>query len=108
MSFFCREVLKDPEADLDYGFDWSQWLGLGDTIQTSVWSVAPVGNLILHNDSILTGKQGTIVWLRGGTDGHEYVVTDQITTAGGRQDERSLKVKVIQRFIPCQPAPICW
>ena len=26
------EVKEDPNADLDYGFDWSAWLGAADTI----------------------------------------------------------------------------
>ena len=30
---------KDPDAVLDYGFDWSAWLEAGDTIVTSEWIV---------------------------------------------------------------------
>ena len=33
------EVKKDPNADLDYGFDWTAWLGATDTITESTWSV---------------------------------------------------------------------
>jgi len=31
--------LKDPDAVLDYGFDWSDWLADGETISTSTWTV---------------------------------------------------------------------
>ena len=32
------EVKKDPNADLDYGFDWTAWLGATDTITESTWA----------------------------------------------------------------------
>lgn len=52
---------KDPDAVLDYGVDWTAWLG-SDTIVTSTWVVSPTG---------LTAERGantprtTTIWLRG-------------------------------------------
>lgn len=84
--------LKDPSARLDYQIDWSAWLG-ADTIATSEWTV-PTG-LTLYSQSNTTTS--AIVWLEGGTAGAEYLVTNQITTTGGRIDQRSIKILVGER-----------
>lgn len=79
---------KDPSAVLDYQFDWSAWLGT-DTIATSAWT-APTG--ITVNSESETTTTAT-VWLSGGTDGANYAVVNEITTAGGRTDQRTLTIK---------------
>ncbi|MCH1927919.1 hypothetical protein L6232_24285, partial [Shewanella sp. C31] len=33
-------VVKDPEAALDYSLDWSEWVGDGDALATSEFTVA--------------------------------------------------------------------
>jgi hypothetical protein len=75
------ELTKDPDAVLDYQVDWSAWLGV-DTISTSTW-VVPTG--ITKNSDTKTTTTATI-WLRGGTAGTLYLVTNRIVTAGGRTD----------------------
>ncbi len=79
---------KDPDAVLDYGVDWTAWLG-SDTILTSAWAVTPTG-LAAERGSNTT--KTTTIWLRGGTLGQAYDVVNRITTTGGRTDDRSLKV----------------
>jgi hypothetical protein len=83
-------VEKDPAAKLDYGFDWAAWLGT-DTITASEWSVAPAG-------PVLSGEtfdaNSTSVFMAGGTVGNSYTLSNKITTAAGRIDERSIKIKV--------------
>jgi hypothetical protein len=85
-------VPKDPSAVLDYGCDWTDWLA-GDTISISAW-VIPAG--LTEEDS---GKTDTLttVWLSGGTLGNRYTITNTITTAGGRTDERSLILVIKNR-----------
>jgi hypothetical protein len=83
---------KDPQAILDYSIDWTSWLGL-DTIQTSTWMV-PTG--ITKPSDSLVGALAT-VWLSGGTVGTSYIVTNRVVTAGGRTDERSITVRVIDK-----------
>lgn len=87
---------KDPNATLDYGHDWALWLSEsnGDTINASTWASTPAG--LTHG--ITTINVGvTSVFLSGGTVGTIYTVTNHITTAGGRQDDRSFRVRVIER-----------
>jgi hypothetical protein len=84
--------LKDPSSRLDYQIDWSTWLDT-DTISASTWTV-PTGLTLYSQSNTATAA---IVWLEGGTAGEEYMVTNQITTAGGRVDQRSFKVVVRER-----------
>jgi len=83
---------KDPSAILDYSIDWSLWLD-GDTIQTSSWTV-PQG---LTKASETNNSTTATVWLSGGTVDQTYTVTNRITTANGRTDERSILIKVEDR-----------
>jgi hypothetical protein len=83
---------KDPNSTKDYLWDWSQWLG-DDTITTSTFLV-PTG-ITLESDAH-TAKTAT-VWLSGGTEGATYEVTNRITTAGGRIDDRTMRLTVRTR-----------
>lgn len=84
---------KDPEAVLDWDFDWSDWLESGETISSYVVTV-PTG-ITLAAD----GRVGAVItaWLSGGTVGSPYRVECKITTSDGRTDERSLTIRVQER-----------
>jgi len=81
--------LKDPSDRTDYGFDWTDWLA-GDTISASAWTL-PTG-LTDYSDSNTTTS--TTIWITGGTHGTDYLITNQITTAGARIKQRSIKIMV--------------
>lgn len=85
--------LKDPNAVLDYRHDWASWLASGETIATSIWSVAPAG---LAVDSETETTTTATVWLSGGTVGQVYRVTNRITTNQGRTEERTIVIRVEQ------------
>jgi hypothetical protein len=84
--------IKDPDATLDYYVDWTAWLA-GDTIVASTWCVMP-SSLVVDSDAIIVGLQKTVVWLSGGVDGTTYTATNHITTATGREDDRSITIAV--------------
>lgn len=84
--------LKDPDAVLDYQINWSTWLD-DDTISSSSW-VIPSG---ITKDSDTNTTTTATAWLSGGTAGARYTVTNRIVTAGGRTDDRSLHITVIER-----------
>ena len=87
-------IIKDPNAVLDYTFDWTLWLDdVVDAIATKS-IVAATG--ITVDSSQISGKK-VIVWLSGGTAGQKYQVTCRITTAGGRTDDRSIFIKMKER-----------
>lgn len=85
--------LKDPEAVLDYAFDWTDWLAASETISTRTVTV-PVG-LTLASDSELAGV--VTAWISGGTVGTTYTVECKIVTNQGRTDERSQTITVQER-----------
>jgi hypothetical protein len=87
----------DPDADLDYGFDWGTkgWLGT-DTIATSTWSITKGdAALVLSNSTHDTTT--TTIWADGGTVGTDYTITNHIVTTAGREDDRSHRLQVRDR-----------
>ena len=86
--------IQDPNAVLDYPFDWSTYLGGDDTIQTSTF-VADSG-VVVESDAILNPLT-TVVWLSGGTKGKRYSITNHVLTVGGREDDWTIYVLVKER-----------
>lgn len=87
-----NEFFKDPNARLDFGIDWTEWLN-GDAIQSAAWT-APVG-LTMENEA--HSSTTAFVWLSGGTAGSTYPVLCRITTTGGRIDDRTIQIIVKER-----------
>jgi hypothetical protein len=85
--------IKDPDAVLDYGFDWSDWLAIGETIATSTWTV-PTG---ITKDSSSNSTTATVVWMSGGTAGQTYELVNRIVTSAGRTEDRTISLLVLQR-----------
>lgn len=84
--------VKDPQATLDYSFNWLDWLGT-DTLSASAWSVTPAGLTITSPAASFTSTVAT-VWASGGTVGKTYTVTNHITTAAGRIEDRSVELLI--------------
>lgn len=92
-------VVKDPEAVLDYAFDWTQWLGeVSDTIVAATATVVPgdaSSNVTVDSVSFTDTK--VIAWVSGGTDSDTVELICHITTAAGREDERTMYLKMKER-----------
>lgn len=86
-------IRKDPDAVLDYTFDWSDWLeGVSDSISTA--SVTASGATVessSHANGLVTA------WVSGGTDGTTASVTCRIVTADGRTEDRTIYLIVEAR-----------
>lgn len=85
--------LKDPQAVLDYGFDWSRWLEGADFVTESSWTI-PDG---LTMETEWFDGLTTAVRLSGGTVGVVYTVTNHIKTDAQREDDRSMTLRCTQR-----------
>jgi hypothetical protein len=87
-------IVKDPDAVLDYTFDWTEWLqSVSDTIVPSTGAdVTCDTGLTVQTVNIIDGQ--VIAWLEGGTVGNQYNVECQITTVDGRVDRRSIAIKI--------------
>lgn len=92
-------ISKDPEAQLFYTFEWSEWLTTGDSLSTAVYSIAARVNDPDPLLEVTSGIQGTKTYieLKNGQVGKSYVVTVKVTTADGLVDARNFRVKVEAR-----------
>jgi hypothetical protein len=85
--------VKDDNAVLDYQFDWSLWLGAGETITAS--QIFVDSGLTL--DSSSNTSSIVTIWLSGGVAGKSYKVKNRVTTSASRTEERTITVRVAER-----------
>jgi len=89
----AQTFVKDPDAVLDYAFDWSSWLATDETISSHTVTVDT--GITKDSDSESSGI--VTVWLSGGTADTVYDVACKIVTSASRTDERTIKIRVLQR-----------
>lgn len=94
-------ILKDPEAQLVYTMDWSEWLSTGQTVQSVDYAITARANdpdpVTIASEGITAANTATYVELTGGTAGKVYTVTAAIVTDDSATDRRSFRVKVENR-----------
>jgi hypothetical protein len=89
--------LKDPGAILDYAVDWGVEYLDGDVITASSFVVDPVepnGAAIVASSF---DETVTTVTVEGGIAGHQYGLTNHVVLLSGREDERTIVLRVEQR-----------
>lgn len=98
------EWVKDPDAVLDYKFDWrastngsgsSDWLSAGEAINTH--TIDADTGITVDSSAQTDANTSVTVWLSGGTAGIEYLVRCEIVTSASRTDERTMKIKCEER-----------
>lgn len=85
-------AIKDPDAVKDYKFDCSLWLD-SDTIASHSVTV-PAGITL---DSSANDSTSVTAWLSGGTAGSSYRITCRVVTAGGRTDDVTVTIMVLEQ-----------
>lgn len=90
-------VLKDPLSALDYRVDWGQRYLAEETLIESNWSVVPVESGGLTIDGTRFDDLSTTVNVSGGQIGKVYRLLNQVATNQGREDSRSILVRVENR-----------
>lgn len=87
--------VKDPDATLDYTFDWSSWLETGETIASQTVTTGTG----LTEDSVAASDSAITVWVSGGTVGESYEISCEITTdnSPARVDERTITIRIQQQ-----------
>jgi hypothetical protein len=92
-------IPKDPNATLQFGIDWADWLDAGDSITTSTFQVETTGtNLITIVDTSVVSNIASAT-LSGGTTGTVYTIANTISTVEGWTDTRRFRVKVDKRYL---------
>ena len=96
--------LKDPNAVLDYKFDWkaltnengdTDWLDSDETISSKTVTVDD--GITKDSDALSDTNTSVTVWLSAGTAGVDYEVACKIVTSASRTDERTIKIQVRER-----------
>lgn len=86
---------KDPNAVLDYEWDFAPWLlPAADTISSHSIIVAS-GDVVVNSSSHTTTT--VTAWLSGGTVDTTAQVTARVTTAQGRIDDRTIRLDIRER-----------
>ena len=94
-------IIKDPNAVLDYTFDWTAWLAAASTpadkILTATCTVT--GSVTAAVDSIAFDDQKVTAWISGGAVGDAILLRCRITTENSpaRIEDRSVTLKVKER-----------
>lgn len=84
-------ISKDPDASLDYTFDWTPFLAkLSDTIAAVTYQLSDG----LTQTRALNNETQAHSFVSGGVLGTTEFVTCRITTLGGRIDDRTIYLKI--------------
>lgn len=86
-------AVKDPDAVLQYTFDWTAWLTGSETL-TDATVTADTG---LDVSAVTNDTTAVTFTLSGGTVGERYKVVCHITTSAGQQNDDTLVVDVRDR-----------
>ena len=90
-------LLKDADAVLDYQVDWgAEYLG-EDVLARSRWSVSPDEPLWARILGDAFDELTATVQVGGGEAGKLYRVSNHVVTACGREDCRSIILRVEDR-----------
>ena len=89
--------LKDPGAVLDYAVDWGSEYLDGDVLVASEFVLSPVepGGAVITDTRFDT--QLATVSVGGGIAGHQYQLVNHVVLQSGREDERTIVLRVEQR-----------
>ena len=93
-------VIKDPNAEIVYTWDWSDWLVGAATIASDTFIVSTFTGdatpLVSDNESIVAGATSSLHRLTGGTVGKTYTVTHRIVTneTPAQTEDKSIKVSI--------------
>lgn len=90
-------AIKDPDAQVNYVFDWGADYCDGQIIAASSWQIEPTasGGLVVASESHDLLRAAARV--AGGRVGAVYQLTNRITLSDGQTDDRSIAIRVDAR-----------
>lgn len=90
-------ILKDPAAVLDYSVDWKTSYLADETLASSNWSVVPLEAGGVTIDGTSYDGDSASVHVSGGLAGKIYRLINTVVTNTGREDCRSILMRVENR-----------
>lgn len=94
------QLAHDPDARLDYTWNWDDWLQPGEIITSHYLEVEPTqpaDGLMVDTSDIFIGGRMVVAWLQGGVPKTAVGVTCHIVTSEGREDDRTHDIWVKER-----------
>lgn len=86
-------IIKDPDENLDYSFNWADYLSpTSDTIESVVFAAVGATLGTVSNTTTLA-----TAFVSGGVSGSTATLSCSITTAQGRIAQRSVYLKIKER-----------
>ena len=93
LGIYQPSIAIDPDAILDYTFDWTAWL---DAVSDSIASkTITVENVEVHSSSL--SNPLVVVWLKNAAPDTRASCTCSIVTAAGRHEDRTIYLPVGDR-----------
>ena len=94
-------IEKDPEAELTYTVDWSEWMPPTTHLQSTTFVTSTIADdpnpIVIGNGTVILDTATVII--SGGSAGNIYTITNTITTDNSDTDVRRFKIKVENRFL---------
>ena len=99
-------IVKDPQANVQYGLDWSDWLQTGHTISSAVVTIQTITGdaspLALPTNAatdVVVTTPVVNIRLHNGTAGNIYNIRCKITTSYGDVDARHFRIVVKDKVL---------
>lgn len=89
-------IPKDPDAILDYGWDFSDLIDPSDPITNASFPTV-TGGITIDSGSVVITNNVVYAFVHGGTPGETASGTCRYVTAAGRSDDRTLYFKIRDR-----------
>lgn len=87
-------IYKDPNAELTYFVNWTDWLTADDEVASGTWTI-PDGLTAVGSPT--NSATHCFQKIKDGVVGNTYTVVCHMTTAAGEKDDRSLVITVKER-----------
>jgi hypothetical protein len=100
-------IEKHPDANIEYGVDWTDYLNSGDNVATATVTIESITGdsapLAFPTDAatdvIITGGAVVGIRLEGGTTGNVYNVDCKVVTANGDTDSRRFRIVIGEKHL---------
>ncbi len=91
------EIKHDPDARLDYAWDWSDWLQDGETIDSHSIVEDPLLGVNVETSAPSLDNKKIVAWVSGGEVNTAVSLTCHIVSSANREDDRTIDLWVAER-----------
>jgi len=99
-------IVKDSQANVQYGLDFTDYLQTGHTISSAVVTIqaitgdaSPLAHPTNAATDVVVTNPVVNIRLRNGTDGNIYNIRCKIVTSGGDTDARHFRIVVKDKVL---------